>query len=321
MILRAQRRQRGVALVTALLIVALVVAIAASLNLGQQVWLRQMQNISDRAMANSIRHAALDGMCFLLEKDGKANAYDGETDLWAEKGMAWPVEGGMASFSVEDAQGRFNLNSLVMPGGAQPNNEAGQVFVNMLTLLGLDVSLKEKLTDWIDTDNMTRPSGADDTDYLSLPKPHRAANQNLASVDELRLVMGFDEEVVEKLRPYVIALPQNDTIINLNTAPDIVLAAVVTGWTAAQAQPAVELLKRKPLTEPNQINQLTQGAPLATSAYGVTTNYFLVTVNVNYGRFQRKTTALVRRDAGSKMAQVLWHYPDYPKLPKDDDDK
>jgi general secretion pathway protein K len=297
-------RQRGLALITAVLVVAIVATVAAYLALGQQVWLRQTQNLADRAQSESLRQAALDWIALLLARDAQQNKVDDLGELWAKQLPPLPAEGGLIAVSISDAQGLFNLNNLLRNGNPSPPDIT--VFQHLLTALGLDSNLYGALIDWMDANSDLSPGGAEDVDYLALPHPYRAANQPLTSVDELRLVRGFTPDVVEKLRPYVTVLPQ-PTSININTAVDQVMAAMFTNLPASALQPLLQNRISQPFTDNSQLMQrLPAGTPPPQAAYGVNTSYFLVTLDVRVGGLQRRSEALIFRPYG-KPATVVWH--------------
>ena len=299
--------QRGLALITAMLVVAIAATTATALAVGEQVWLRQAQNMADRAQAESLRQGALNYAAILLARDLTVNNnnIDHLGEVWAQPIPPFPVEDGVILFRVSDAQGLFNLNSLVINGAPSVNDIA--MFGRLLTSLGLNPDLRNTLLDWLDTDvNLTNPGGAEDTEYLSLPQPYRTANRPLESVDELRLVRGFDAKTLEKLRPYVTALPVRTTV-NVNTAPDQVLAALFVNPPVGALKPLLDSRVGQPFTDPaNFASRVPPGNAPQPSLYGVTTNYFLVNIDIRYGRLQRRTVALIQRAAG-KPATVLWH--------------
>lgn len=313
---RTPRSQRGLALITAVLVVAIVATVATTLALGEQVWFRQAQNMTDRAQAISLRQGALSYAAILLGRDGAQNQVDHKNEIWAQPLPPLPVENGMIAFKVEDAQGRLNLNNLVRNG--VPSGVDIGMFQRLLTSLGLDPGASEALVDWLDLDSNARPGGAEDTEYLSLPQPYRAANQPLQSVDELRLVKGFSAKAVEKLRPYVIALPATGTAININTALGPVLAAL-----ANLPVTTLKLLPDGSVDKPFMtIEEFKAQLPSGTKidvAYGVNTGYFLVTIDIRFGRLQRQTLALIQRTAG--QATILWHQLPPLKLEADPDEK
>lgn len=294
-------RERGLALVTAMLLVALVAAIAAFLSLGQQLWLRQTENLRDRAQAQMVNRGALGMAATLLGNDARRGASDNLTEAWARALPPLPVEGGgTIEARISDAQARFNLNNL-WRNGAPSGTDIG-VFRRLLKALDLEPGLTEALLDWIDPDTVARPQGAEDSDYRNVAVPYRAANQALQSVDELRLVKGFSVAAVERLRPFVGALP-DATPINLNTAPVEVLAALF--GDPAQAQAILDAREQQPFANPPQ---LPPGVAAPQAAYGARSNFFLVTLDTRIGRLEDRSEALIRRtDSGT--ATVLWQRP------------
>ena len=312
---RTPRSQRGLALITAVLVVAIVATVATTLALGEQVWFRQAQNMTDRAQAISLRQGAVSYAAILLGRDGAQNQVDHLKEIWAQPLPPLPVENGMIAFKVDDAQGRLNLNNLVRSGAPSVADIA--MFQRLLTSQGLDPGASEALVDWLDPDSNARPGGAEDTEYLSLPQPYRAANQPLQSVDELRLVKGFSAKAVEKLRPYVTALPA-PTTVNVSTAPDQVLAAL-TNLSVTALKPLLDGRVDKPFMTIEEFKaQLPSGTKIDV-AYGVNTGYFLVTIDIRFGRLQRQTLALIQRTAGK--ATILWHQLPPLKLEADPDEK
>jgi general secretion pathway protein K len=300
-------RQQGLALITAVLVVAIVATVATTLALGEQVWLRQAQNVTDRAQAESLRQGALGYAAILLTRDGNQNK---QTDylgsLWAQPLPPLPVENGMIVFAVSDAQARFNLNNLVKNGARSQADVT--IFNNLLTAQHLDPNLTNELLNWMSPASTNSAIETVDTEYLNLPQPYRAANQLLTSVDELRLVKGFTADAVDLLRPYVTVLPVY-TAVNLNTAKAEVLAALFPSPPAAAVlQPLLD----SRVTNPFKIvadfqGQLPTGLTLIPNgSYDVKTSYFLVTIDIRYGRLQRRTEALIERTR-AKPATVLWH--------------
>jgi general secretion pathway protein K len=299
----APRRQRGLALVTAMLIVAIVASLAASLSLGQQVWLRQAQNINDRAQADKVSQAGLQwALLFLLEDARKHPATDDLTEDWAKPLPPIAVEGGAMAGRISDAQGLFNLNSLLRAGNPSPPDIG--VFRRLLQSLSLNDSLLiDSLMDWMDADADAKPAGAEDIYYLTLQPPYRAANQRLESVDELRLVKGYDAKTVELLRPYVSVLPE-PTAVNVNTAGAPVLSALFAQLPQSTAQQLVEQREKNPFKDKNDLIARAGLPPETGVDIGVTSAYFYVHIDTLFGRLQRSRQALVHRAAGG--IDTLW---------------
>jgi general secretion pathway protein K len=299
-------RQKGLALITAMLVVAIAATTAAYLSLDQQIWLRQAQNLSDRAQGEVVRAAALEWAITILAKDAKDNPQsDDLTENWAKPLPALAVEGGQIAGLITDAQGLLNINNLVR--GGKPSAPDIGTFQKLLQSLSIDPNLTDAVVDWIDTDSNTLPYGAEDIDYLQMKTPYRAANQLIQSVDELRLVRGFTPEIVEKLRPWITALPQ-PTEINVNTASKDILGALFYTQSASVIE---KVVLQQPYKSAEDIRAKNPGLPAGdnktTALYGVKSSYFEVTVVTQFGRYQRTTQALIQRGTNDSTSRILWH--------------
>jgi len=289
-----------------MLVVAIAATTAAYLSLDQQIWLRQAQNLSDRAQAEVVRAAALEWAVTILAKDAMNNPQsDDLTENWAKPLPPLVVEGGQVTGLITDAQALFNINNLT-PSSKSFAADSG-TFQHLLLSLSIDPNLTDAVVDWIDTDSDTRPYGAEDLNYLQLKTPYRAANQPMQSVDELRLVRGFTPEIVEKLRPWITALPQA-TEINVNTASKEVLGALFYTQPASVIDQVVSQRPYKSVEDIRAKNPgLTAGDNKTTAFYGIKSSYFEVTVETRFGRYQRTTQALIQRGADDSTSRILWH--------------
>lgn len=297
------KSNHGVALVTALVVIAIVTSLAAAVSLGQQVWLRQVQNQQDRVQAAQVEVAALDWALAVIANDTRtSNVTDHLAEDWALSVPPIPVEGGLVRGVITDAQGRFNLNNLLRGNNVSAVDVA--VLQRLLRQLEIDPAVTEAVLDWIDADGVARPGGADDLDYLRMTPPYRAANQPFASVEELRMVAGFDAISVEALLPFVTALPVT-TSINVNTAPVEVLSAAVN-VPQDQLRKLVDERVTKPIKSMSDLQAyLPQKLPpLPVGLIGFRTDFFEVELQSSFGELLRVAHALVQR-TGDRV-DVLW---------------
>ena len=302
--MRTACAQRGVALVTAVMIVAIAAAIAAQIAFAHQIWFRQMENVADRSATDWLRRGALHwASVALIDDAAQGNTVDHLGERWATGLPTLPVEGGTIRVSIEDAQSRFNLNNV---SAANPTDI--EILRRLLEGLRLDPSLRYALLDWIDPDSNVSPGGAEDVDYLNGNPPYRAANGLLASVDELRLVRGFDAKTVATLSPYVTVLPVANSAINVNTASPMLLAAL-TGLDMAAAERIAEELRGNPVSAPAAFGSRLPPRTQPTGRFDVKTEYFLVTLDTSIGRHERHSEALLKRSAADRSTTVLWHRP------------
>jgi general secretion pathway protein K len=223
--LPAGSRQRGIALVTALLIVSLATVAAVAMATRLQVDVRRTGNLLHGEQAYAYALAAESWAEVILRRDADNSKSDTLAEDWATALPPIAVEGGIVSGHIEDLQGRFNVNNLVGADG-KPSQPDLEYFRRLLGLLGLEPGLATALVDWIDADiNATIPDGAEDDIYLLETPPYRAANRPLVSISELRLVKGYSPEIIAMLEPYLTALPE-PTPLNVNTASPLVLQAL-----------------------------------------------------------------------------------------------
>jgi general secretion pathway protein K len=303
------RRESGVAVITAILVVA-VAASAATLMLAQQsAMVDQAMLITSRAQGDLYARAGIDWARGVLQEDsrtGKQLDYLGEA--WAQPIAALPVERALVSGTITDEQGKLNLNSLV----GTYEKESREAFVRLLASQGLAPELADAVVDWIDDNaDLSGPGGAEDAYYLSLRKPYRAANAPMVQVEELYRVRGFDAATVRKLRPYVSALPVA-TKVNVNTAPEALVYAMFP-QEIARAAIARFLTERrtKPATTIEDLSQRFKQSIPGALPIDVRSDFFSVRVQVSQDEVEIASEALVQRAVSTGAPSMVWLRPRY----------
>ncbi|MBE0626872.1 MAG: type II secretion system minor pseudopilin GspK [Burkholderiales bacterium] len=298
-------RQRGVAIVLAMGVVALAAMAAAAIMVSQSTWARQVELTTEHIQARTVLLAGADWARALLADDRRLSNVDHLGEPWALKLPPLPVENGELLGQIEDQQGLFNLNNLVVADG-KINAVQLAHFRSLLATLSLPGELADALADWIDRDGEPQPrDGAEDAYYLSLDPPYLPANQPLIDVAELALVRGFDDNVRARLRPYATALPRV-TAVNVNTAPAEVLAAVVEGLDLGGAQLLIAQRDRAYFRSADDfLKRLPRGVEAAAGDIGVSSNYFKATLRVTIGGAQARGVALLARGAAG-WPDIVW---------------
>ncbi len=222
-------RQRGVALLVAIIIFAFATMVAAAVTYSKAMTARRAAATFTLEQALQAGMAAEALASIALEKDGGAARTDTTQD-WAQ--VQQPVEleetGVWIAAQVEDMSGRFNLNSVVK-WDDQSKVFVGDphqidVFRTILADLDIDQKYAELLVDWIDTDISPTSAGGEDTLYLSQVPPYRPPNTFITHPSELLALPGFGRDNYRKIAPFVTALPY-DAPVNLCTASGLVLDA------------------------------------------------------------------------------------------------
>lgn len=228
------RRQRGAALITTLLIVALITITITSMTSQQQL---SMQRAGNRQVQTQLVNLIGAGEKFAMavlrrdRVDGERNNSDSTEDFWAQSLPPVPVDGATVEGCVIDLQGKFNLNNLVNEEGVTDAGEFEQLRL-LLSALAIDTQKAEAILDWIDPNiDATGAAGAEDDFYTGQSPAYRAANGPMVSPTELLLVSGFrvvDEGGIDDydtLLPHITTLPYG-TAVNVNTASGAVLSSL-----------------------------------------------------------------------------------------------
>jgi general secretion pathway protein K len=265
--------QRGIALISVLLVMSLALLITSGLLRSHRLSLHS----SGQALQHiQLRQLAVAGESWaLLRLQDAAQGSQKTVDLtqdWARMTPDFDVEDAQIRVDIEDLAGRFNLNSLLSQG------QIDQVTLNRWARL---------------------------LEVLDLPPLQLAQMGALRELSQLRLLPGVDAHVLRQLEPWVAMLPGHATL-NVNTAPALVLrtldgvdatmaAALVrqastTGWASVQAFAQDPLLS---------------GAGLSSHGLGTGSRWFRITVQVTQGQRRLRLATEVERDADTHQFNVL----------------
>ena len=223
-------KQRGVALIMAIVMVAIATVLAVRIGTRASLDMRRTAGLIALDQAWHVALGAEAWAAEVLRKDREDSQTDHPGERWAQPIPPLPVDGGTVRGALEDMQGRFNLNNLLMDDGTV-NESAVKRCERLLEKAGADRRWARIAADWLDSDTVPGfPDGAEDGNYLSQNPPYRAANGPVTTITELMALPGMTVEEYLRIRPYVAALPLG-TKINLCTASAPVLAALVEGGT------------------------------------------------------------------------------------------
>lgn len=224
----SRRRQGGVALLVAILLVALGTIIAAGMAYNNAMTARRAAATFSFDQALLAAEGAEALAAYGLQQQLKANAgYTSPDQPWAQPLPPTEVMPGVTlEASLEDLQGRFNINDLVLTDGNSPNTIAIQAFQRLLQMLNMDPKWADYIVDWIDKNTTPMfPDGAEDSVYMEMDPPYRTPNLPITSTSELLALPGFTRADFDKLAPFIVALPIG-VQINTCSAPGLVLDAL-----------------------------------------------------------------------------------------------
>jgi len=301
------KRQRGVAIITALLIVTIATTVSIAISTRIQLDVRRTGNLIAQDQAQFYLLAAEEWSQRILRQDKKDTTIDSLDETWAFQLPPLPVDGGSIQGTITDLNACINVNALLKDGAIDVTTRArlSQLFRN----LGVKTDPTQAITDWIDKDlETTNPNGAEDGYYLNLQTPYRTANTPLHSISELRLIRGFeDNKIYTLVKPYLCAfIIDGDISINVNTASAEVLQSLSTSMTKQLAADIVEQRTQQPF---NDIKEFTKFAKLGTiirdtKKLSTSSDYFLLRTQAIIGQANKVMYSIIYRDDAGKTKVI-----------------
>ena len=249
--------QRGVALLTILLLVVSITVVAGAMLASQKIAIRRSGVLFDQNQLSQDINAGEQLAIALVRADSTLNDTDSAQDIWAQP--LPPYSLGMHSISAElrDEASRFNINNLYHDG--KTDTVALEVLQRLLTQLNLAPEIAVAILDWQDANTEVYKDGGDESvvykQSVSKGTTTTLPNQPFISIEQLQEVRGVSNETLATLRPYLTAVPYY-LPININTASPALLAALIEGSSAEQLQPLVKLRQQQPIASVNDIWQL-----------------------------------------------------------------
>lgn len=226
--------QKGVALITVMLIVALIAILATQMTARLQLQMQRTTNIGSNQQAYWYAMGAEAFAKSVLRQSFKDNENVTSLEqMWAQGENTFPVDFGEITGEISDLHSCFNLNALRTEEDEKEQSTTKSVprkaFEELLIALNIEgvgdfeaESMADALTDWLDADgSISSAGGAEDDDYAAKEFPYLAANNYLASMGELRIIEHFTVDAINKLKDYTCVLPNtNVNKVNINTIAD-----------------------------------------------------------------------------------------------------
>ena len=301
-------QQKGVAIITALLIVTIAVTISITISTQLQLDVRRTGNLIAQDQADFYLLAAEEWSRRILKQDKEDSAIDDLSENWAMQLPPLPVAGGSIQGKLTDLQACININSLVGNNAVNATTQArlNQLFKN----LGITDNLTQAITDWIDSDQeTTSPNGAEDGYYLNLDKPYRTANTSLHSISELRLIKGFeDSKIFRLIEPHVCAFAtgSKDISINVNTASAEVLKSLSAEMSDELAKEIIDCRDKEPF---KNLKEFTSCAKLETiikdtTKLSTSSDFFLLRTQAIIGQANKIMYSVIHRDEAGKTEVI-----------------
>ena len=294
------QRQRGIAVVTAILIAALVASLAFALTARERQWLNQMENRNDLSAAQATAFAAVDLARLTLRDDMRSSQVDHLLEAWTVPVPPIDVDEGKVGGRLIELQGRFNLFNLQSVG--KVDERALAALQRLLAARGLPTEWAAKIAAAVTAQALQIELQASRS---TSKVRHRLLP--LANLAELSALTGIDAAKLAALETLVVILPEASSV-NVNFAPPEVLMAVTPGLAAGEAE---QLVSRRASAYFKSVAEFTVALPerlrttAVSSAYTVESQYFLFEAQSWFGRAQVRLQALLYRQR-NRMPEIVW---------------
>ena len=283
------RRQTGLALLMAMLIVIIATTVAVSIVHEEKFTIRKSAHVHLMDRASLYAYGLEDWARIYLREDRADSEIDSLDENWATNIPGLPIEGGYLAGYIEDEQARFNINSLV------GSEIAVTRFKRLCDNLDVDDSFIPALMDWIDADfDIRYPDGMEEN-Y----ETYRVANREMADVSELMLVEKVNQEIFDKLKPHITVLP-TPTTLNINTMSAEIFASL---GEDLDADKFIEERDSEPYDSVEEFVERLQ-IPVNIEGLSADTRYFRAHGQVVQGEQVLNMTSLVYRDDKGKTVVI-----------------
>lgn len=308
-------RQRGVAVVTALLLTTLAVTLVASVFWQQQVQARSLENQRLQSQTQWVLRAALDWTRIILREDARTTKVDQLGEPWAVPMAETPLDEYLENDGIEgeaakatlsgriiDAQSRYNLGNLAQ--GGTPNPQEIAVYRRLLQLLKLDPNLALSTAMAVAATQMQPVAGTSPAPSGNGGDGKAAQPAQLTHIEDLASIPGYSEATLQKLSNYIVILPI-PTAVNVNTAGALVLAAKMNLPPEAASALVANRDRSYFIDIADFQNRAQSKTPLGDADFAVKTNFFLVYSKVRLERSNVDMQALIyRKDTGNTT--IVW---------------
>jgi general secretion pathway protein K len=307
--------ERGVALLLAILVLALLVALILEFDSDARREYREAAAFRDNFKATVLTRAAVQAARAVLQQDHlrdkqTGQMYDATTDLWAFPINKYAIGDGLMTAQIEDERSKLNLNDLAT-AGIDPNAKKTKVdrVKRLFALLQINPELVDAIVDWVDADDIPEPAGAESVYYQALRPSYRAANAPLQSMREMQLIKGMTPEIVEKLLQYVTVFPQDgESRVNINTADLLVIQALDPGITQSMAG---EIIQSRPFKTPQDLDKVGSAKEVfaklrGLSTYDVKSNIFSARMTLTVNETTKSGAVVLQRDESTGTSAVRY---------------
>ena len=325
--MRRPHKQKGVALIVVLLLLAMMTTLAVQMSDRLHMNFYRVES----QIQNQQAYWFAQGMEALGKVALEQGIEDSDTvnlsQAWATRDQRYPLDGGSATGNMYDRQACFNVNAL--SGLAPLTDRSSQPYLvkalqTMMEEVGVESYdaevVAESMWEYVDPAEAVNSSfGAGDSTYEGFRPPYLPPRDWMADISELRAVNGVSAEIFNKVKPLLCAIPTTTLAVNVNTLYES-QAAILVGLFAPRLSlsDAQALLQERPydgwgavddfLAEPQLASLDAEVKKQAKDFLSVTSDYFQLDTEIVVDRSRVRLVALLKRDSEDKVTVVRRRY-------------
>jgi len=298
----SQSNQRGLALISVLLITAILVGLTTQILSSQHLVIQQNQNTFEQAQAVQYVLGAEELARQVLYDDAvnSGPGVDHLEEFWAQPVLPLDLDGiGVMQAYVLDLNRCFNLNWLA----TDTDKSQYKRLQRLLTHLQLSPDLADLIRDWVDSDQQVSGLGAEDSAYQLKTPPHFAANQPMLDLSELNMLIDVDPQEIQVLSKEVCVVPDTGSKINVNTASAQTLYSLDAAVSIQNAEAIAQSVRNY-----QTVTEFVQNHPEFTvvqQQLAVRSHYFMLVAQARLNRSRVNLTSVLYRDPSNGRITLL----------------
>lgn len=337
-------QQQGVALISILLIVVIATVLGAAMTTEQNFSINRARVSFDQSIVKQYALGGEELARQILRQDFiDSPEVDHLGEQWAVPGDVFEFEDGEIELQIIDLQSRMNVNGLASteannngqngpansqlddstngslngsPNSSTQDNDTKARLIRLFTQQGAEDRHVHNLKDWIDADDANDGLGAEDYAYLGLDKPYRTAGQLIGDISELRLLLEMEPQQFQLIAPYLVALPDVQIEVNVNTASASVLQALLPGTDLGTLESLVADRDGGQPFESTSAFLVQAGVQGVLNGITVRSEFFQVSIKARYQDRFGYLTSIIQRDGTDGSMRVIYRDQSKKILPK-----
>jgi len=337
-------QQQGVALISILLIVVIATVLGAAMTTEQNFSINRARVSFDQSIVKQYALGGEELARQILRQDFiDSPEVDHLGEQWAVPGDVFEFEDGEIELQIIDLQSRMNVNGLASteannngqngsensqlddstngslngsPNSSTQDNDTKARLIRLFTQQGAEDRHVHNLKDWIDADDANDGLGAEDYAYLGLDKPYRTAGQLIGDISELRLLLEMEPQQFQLIAPYLVALPDVQIEVNVNTASAGVLQALLPGTDLGTLESLVADRDGGQPFESTSAFLVQAGVQGVLNGITVRSEFFRVSIKARYQDRFGYLTSIIQRDGTDGSMRVIYRDQSKKILPK-----